>query len=338
MGRKVTKKPTKIKSLFNAPSAKAPLSEKADFLEILALRESDHDVSMQDLIEITGRVDEDEADRAIPGTISDQAAEIEAAETLDEHKQRIRDLGPASDLYPYDVSEDLLAVRSKWGDFPTHFLYWFLLFATRLNMRDDRQHGGLDGALLFEQVCLEVAKKYVGGPVDNRVRGLLFGTARHNLQWADETENRDRFAENVNVLCKELGEGHEFRAKDLDLQLTAKDDKLDVVVWRNFTDGKCGKLIVFGQCKTGSNWRQEMPRLNPDAFCRRWWHNPPAVLPVRLFFVSDRITNAPFYHASEAGVILDRCRILEHALELSDKTVKACAKWTQAVIKDHKIK
>src|SRR5258706_4917437 len=110
------------KSLFDAPSAQAPLAQKADYLELLALREADHDVSLQDLIEITDRADEDaDAERDLPTAESDLALETESARTLDEPKQRVRHPGPATELYPLNGSEDLLAIRAPWGESPKDF-------------------------------------------------------------------------------------------------------------------------------------------------------------------------------------------------------------------------
>src|SRR5258706_10286535 len=99
MTKKTRKKSSRpAKSLFDVPSAQASTSEKADYLEVLALRETDHDVSQQDLIEIAGRADEEDPDKDVPGVESDLALENQAAETLDEHKQRLRDLGLAGKL------------------------------------------------------------------------------------------------------------------------------------------------------------------------------------------------------------------------------------------------
>lgn len=321
------------KSLFNAPSATAGVSERADYLELLALRNHDGDAALQDLIEIVDRAEGQETDDSESEVDEDRQLEAAAAEALDEHSQRVRDLGPAEDLYPYTIDGDLLSVREDLAERDESFLYWFLLFCTRLNMRDDRTHGGLDGAQVFERLSLHTAIRYWGGLKDSRVGGLVFGTARETLTWIDETENETKFAANVNHLCKELGEGVKFRAKDDDLKLVAKDDKLDVVVWRDCSDGQPGKLIGFGQCKTGSNWINELPRLQPESFCKRWWHNQPVVLPVKLFFLADRITSSRYHLGVEAGVLLDRCRILEYSNDLPEKLLRDCATWTRAAMK-----
>jgi hypothetical protein len=46
-------------------------------------------------------------------------------------------------------------------------------------MSNDRTHAGIDGAELVERMSLEIAIRYLGGPTDKRVEGLLLGLARH---------------------------------------------------------------------------------------------------------------------------------------------------------------
>lgn len=327
------------KSLFNAPSASAGVSEKADYLELLALRNNDRDAALQDLIEIVDRAEGQEKEDSEVEVDEDRELEAAAAEALDEHSQRLRDLGPAQDLYPYTIDGDLLSVRGDFAvDRDESFLYWFLLLCTRLNMRDERIHAGLDGAQLFERLSLQTAIRYWGGLKDSRVGGLVFGTARETLHWENETEDESKFAANINHLCKELGEGIKFRAKDDDLKLAAKDDKLDVVVWRDCSDRQRGKLIGFGQCKTGSTWINELPRLQPESFCKRWWHDQPVVLPIKLFFLADRVSSSRYHLGVEAGVLLDRCRMLEYSYDLPEELICDCATWTRAAMQDNAMK
>jgi len=204
---------TNIKSLFDAPSSSASSVEQADYIELLALRNADSDVSLQDLIGITHRMDDEDEPKG--GVESDLKNENKAASALDEHTQRIRDLGPASYLYPYEVHGDLIAIRDNISNDKINFLYWFMLFATRLNMKSDRVHGGYDGADLFEHLCLIVAKNYFGTTNDSRVDGMVFGTARNKLSWEDDTEDISKFGQNVDTLCKRivsaviLGQKHE---------------------------------------------------------------------------------------------------------------------------------
>ena len=255
------------------------------------------------------------------------------SEAFRELAERIEHLGPAASLYPFELLGDEVRVRSSPRHRDQDWLYLFLLFATALNMRDQRKHAGLDGAEVFEKLSAEVALRYFGGPQDSRVRGMVFGTAR--IRWPDD-EDADAdvgsFRAAVNDLCDHLGEGRFFRPKN-NKQVRARDDKLDVVVWREFSDKRAGKLIAFGQCKTGTHWGAELPRLNPRSFCDRWFDTPPAVQPVKLFFLSDRVSGDLTHDAYEAGVLFDRCRILDYAHELPQALLRDCARWTKAALR-----
>jgi hypothetical protein len=170
------------------------------------------------------------------------------------------------------------------------WIYLFLLLATALNMRDNRKHAGLDGAELFELLSAEVALRYLGGRQDSRARKHVFGTSRCNWPEGDDTDLDDlnEFGSSINELCKLIGEGGAYRPKTKK-RVHARDDKLDVVVWREFSDKRASKLMGFGQCKTGTHWSHELPRLNPRSFCDRWLDTPLASPPIKMFFLTDRI-------------------------------------------------
>ena len=59
-------------------------------------------------------------------------------------------------------------------------------------------------------------------------------------------------------------------APENETKVTAKDGKLDIVVWRRFADGRPGQLIGFGQCKTGTSWPDDLTKLQPEGFCAKW--------------------------------------------------------------------
>ena len=252
-------------------------------------------------------------------------------EAFQELADRIKHLGPAAFLYPFELLGDELRVRPSTRHRDQDWLYLFLLFATALNMRDARKHAGLDGAEVFENLSAEVALRYFGGPNDSRVRSMVFGTARIRWSVEQDTEADVRsFEAAVNDLCQQMGEGRFFRQK-AGKRIRARDDKLDVVVWRGFSDQRAAKLIGFGQCKTGTHWAPELPRLNPQSFCERWFDTPPAVHPIKLFFLTDRLEGDLTHDAYEAGVLFDRCRILDYTHELPPTLLSDCARWSKAV-------
>jgi hypothetical protein len=316
-----------MKDLLATPSWQAGRVRLADHIELCALRSSRNRFSAGDLIaSFDRREDEDE-----------EKFERPANEAFQELAERVTHLGQAASLYPFVLFGDELRVRSSARRRDQDWLYLFLLFATALNMRDQRRHAGLDGAEIFERLSAEVALRYFGGPTDSRVKGMVFGASR--IRWSD-SEGSDAdlglFQVAINDLCGRLGEGRFFRQK-ANKRISARDDKLDLVVWRGFSDLRPSKLIGFGQCKTGTHYGSELPRLQPDAFCRRWLDTPLAVVPVKLFFLSDRLEGDLTHDAYEAGVLFDRCRILDYSQRLPEELLADCARWTKAAVRNYGI-
>jgi hypothetical protein len=224
--------------------------------------------------------------------------------------------------------------EGDWRDLPN--LYLFLLLATRTDMRRDRLQDRVDGTALFEQVCAWVAERFWGGPSPN-VKSVVFGTGR--LCSAGAPSNREavdqgRFQSMIGELCQRLGEGVGFLAKG-DWHVTARDGKLDVVVWRSFADRRPGQLIGFGQCKTGTYWHEGLTTLQPGDFCAKWMIRRPAVLPVRLYFVADRVKARWADRCTDAGVLFDRCRIMEYASDLPPHLATSVRTWVRASISSH---
>jgi hypothetical protein len=328
-----------VKSLFRAPSPQAGPTVLADFAELLALRNERHSASDRDIISALERLAEDDEDKL----------ERPLADAFQELTLRGLHLGAdAKDRYPFEVEGDIIRLREPYPKAERDFLYLFFLMATRLNMKMDRSYSGFDGAELFEYLSLEVAKRYWGGADDARVDGLVFGTARYNRDAKDADEvDIGKFSTAVNDLCDAMREGAEFRAKDPG-PIKAKDAKVDLVVWRDFADQRAakpidnlrhrhGKLIGFGQCKTGSNWVDELEKTNPAKFCENWFHDQPLVKPIKLFFVCDRFVH-PWHEKTRGLILFDRCRLVEYADHVSSELIWKCARWTKSVLEANKIK
>jgi hypothetical protein len=320
-----------MKNLFDTPSWQAGRVRIADHAEVLALRPPQLRTSSEDLIACFDRSEDEDEDKF----------ERPVSEAFEELADRAIHLGEAAHFYPFDIDRGAIELRKGFLRKEEHFLYLFLLFATKLNMRDDRKHAGLDGAELFELLSCEAAKRYWGASTsqrktDGRVKGLVFGTARFHWLGCDEVLEKNSFASAVNELCAGMREGEFFRPKDKK-PARAQDDKLDVVVWREFSDQQPGKLIGFGQCKTGTNWSNELPRLVPYTFCKDWLHNMPIVDPIKLFFLTDRLADFRYHYGYQGGIIFDRCRVLDYADSLPPKLVAACARWTKAVLRKSKL-
>ncbi|MEK6235154.1 MAG: hypothetical protein N2C14_10600 [Planctomycetales bacterium] len=200
-----------------------------------------------------------------------------------------------------------------------------------MNMLNDRVHAKQDATLLFEVLCQEVAVRHWGGP-SPFVKAFIFGTARADEASDDDEIDETGFKASVDQLCKELGEGIQYSPPEDGYRITARDGKLDVVVWRRFADKRSGQLIGFGQCKTGTHWKTGLSQLRPEDFADKWFLQRPAVIPIRLYFVADRVTTHWYDACKDGGIVFDRCRIMEHAIDLPGELVDRLRKWVDAAM------
>lgn len=290
------------------PTPQADPPELADFAELECMKHGN--VSMRALIAALERNEENDYSLGVP---EESAVEQRIEAAFDQVDIRIQACGSR---YPFVIEQKgpILkmnpAINKDYRD-----LYCYLLLTTRLNMKDNRTFSGIDGTLLLEKVAAEVAQAYWG----TRAESLVFGTS----------EGAQDFDVKIDRLCKKLNEGGGFKKRGEE-KVTAKDGKLDVVVWKDFSDKKAGKLVGFGQCKTGTNWKDTLTQLQPDSFCAKWFKDSIAVKPVRIFFVSEALSRGSWYEiACDGGIVFDRCRIMDYGTALTPSTMKKVAAWAQ---------
>ena len=296
------------------PSAQADLNELADFVEIAAWQRGSRSITatLQDL----GRLEENDYSDGVP---EEETAEevVDAAYSELSQRQEFCRTG-----YPFVLDQRgyTLRVRQDCQESKA-VIYKYLLLATRLNMNANRCYSGYDGTLLLEELAAEVAREYLGA----RAESLVFGTAVESATFPDKVDD----------LCSKIGEGGGFK-KPNNTPLKEKDGKLDIVVWKSFADGAAGKLIGFGQCKTGTNYKDQLAQLQPDAFCKKWLRNQPAFTPIRMFFIAEALPRINWYNAvSDAGLLFDRCRIIDFCDSVAPETLGKIKDWTEAAAKDH---
>ncbi len=295
------------------PSPRASRHELADHAELICWRQSG--TSTTALSHLLGRLeDNDYSDGGVPEEEeTDQVAE-DAFREVERRQEACRD------GYPFAVGEQgyTLKIRPDAANHK-HIVYKYLLLATRLNMDNNRVHADIDGTQLFEELAAETAREYFGA----RARSLVFGTAAVG----------NSFVNKVNYLCEQIKEGDGFPNPN-GATPRARDGKLDVVVWKQFTDDLPGKLIAFGQCKTGTQYRDTITQLQPDAFCDKWFLKGPAVSPIRMFLVSEALPRGDrsnWYDLSrDAGLLFDRCRIVDYCDGLCEDVLAKMKAWTSA--------
>ncbi len=235
----------------------------------------------------------------------------------------IRRLDGTNSRYPFELIKSGNVLRFKGLKSIHDYLYVYLFFATRLNMKDDKKHENIDGTLLFEEISADTASNYFGSNSQSHIIG---------------TSGTGGFKTKIEGLCGLINEGNRFENKSGG-QITENDGTLDFVTWIDFSDKRPSKLIAFGQSKTGTDWETHMSRLQPENFCSLWFTRMPAHIPIRMYFIADVPENSNWFKtSSKGGILFDRIRILNYAPEnfkfpAAEERIK---KWTDAALKSAK--
>ncbi len=296
------------------PSARADVHELADFAELQAWAYGS--VSAREIVAFLGREGESDPNVGCDDVDDKNAESLD--EVMDEIERRKRACRAG---YPYALDARGNVIRYQDDGSLQTLLYGYLLLSTRLNMKSSRTHAGIDGANLLEEVSAEALRSYLGS---DRAKAIVFGTAAGSAD----------FPGKVTSLCEDLNEARGFQAIDSHAPVYANDDKLDVVGWIPFCDQAASQIIVFGQCKTGTAWTEHLCQLQVDAFIRSWVDGHFLLDPSRAFFVSEAINRARWGHfAVKAGLLFDRCRIVDCCKTLNSPLQKMVKKWSKAALK-----
>jgi hypothetical protein len=299
--------------LPKAPTPRAEIHELADFAELLCLEKDQ--TSAREIVAYLGRVDDNEHNDGC-----DDDAD-EAAELLDDVMNEVDRRAHACPTgYPFRLDRKGTVLRFELTeDQQKSSIYIYLLLSTRLNMKDKRVHDNIDGTHLLEELGAHVLRNYLGG---SKAKTLVMGTSIGGT-----------FEKRVQALCERLCEGTGFRNLD-DAPVKAQDDKLDAVAWVPFRDSLPGQLIIFGQCKTGSNWENLVHQLQPDAFVKKWMQDPILVNPIRAFCISEAANRATWKGTNVgAGILLDRCRLVDFSDNADADLMQRMNRWIEAARK-----
>ena len=224
----------------------------------------------------------------------------------------------SKNAYPFDISKYGLSFRKCSSP-----AYQFQLLVSFNN--HSRGNIGANEApahKLFEELSAAAAGQYLG---DSKT-SIAFGFPRSSLPKG--------FREAVNCLAELLGEGEACRDRQ-GLQ-EAKDDKLDVVAWKEFPDRKASKLILFGQCAIGQHWSRKVNELQPEKWCKRNFIELPAVNPIPAFFVPRTLSERDAEEAGIDQILLDRCRISSLCSGLlDDQLEKRLWNWIRTTLLDN---
>lgn len=309
------------------PEATADKHELADYVEWQAWQNGHF--SIEDLKSELTRLGDDDYSAGVPENevIFQEEGNIEVEQAIIEVYDELGIRAKACDgMYPFVLEYNSTVLSQKVSqNMEIWEIYKFLLLATRLNMKVNKKHAGIDGTLLFEELSAIVAEIFFG----DKSESLVFGARPGDPNFEVKIEN----------LCDKLGEGGGYGKKIPAQDPKTKDGKLDFAVCKYFSDMKAGKLIGFGQCKTGNHWDDEVTELQPENFCKKWFKESPAFTPIRMFFVSEALSLDYWYNYSvDAGLLFDRCRIIdfcsdsERKKSIGDEILHKIALWNEDAV------
>ncbi|MFZ1526906.1 MAG: hypothetical protein WAT22_18930 [Saprospiraceae bacterium] len=275
----------------NTPSSRAYIEELADYWEILVLKTIDAPIAVQDILgDLTIELDEINHDGIFSedDIVSDQLKLV-----MDEIDRRF---SACSNNYPFNLNGTRLEVNPAISEY-NKSIYIFFLLATRFNMSNYNVQNGLDGTLLFEQLCGPIGKHFWGYNTDYIING---------------TSARGGFPERVGDITKLIKEGEGFNNSNHG-NVTKKDDGVDIVLVKYFSDQRPSKLIGLGQCKTGTDWQKTFNKSKIVDFCSNWFRDNPILDPIPIAFISDTLYHQfNDYSNSKGCLIFNRFRLMEY--------------------------
>jgi hypothetical protein len=278
-----------MKTLPFPTDPKDPI-ECADWLELTAMVSAEKDAAFANLERNLKRLGV-YAGRSPNASTLEEDARIESAcsEVKAELFRRSLAAGVA---YPFEVATGRIIFVGLKSESAA---YVFCLCLSWFGWQP-RKGGKVFPRRLFEDLSKHAAAAFVHG------NALRFGAPR--------TELPSNFKQALLRLSLEIREG---KVKNLVGPLTAQDDTLDLIAWRDHPDFSEGKLMLVGQCASGKDWESKKRELDVEAFFDDWFEDkPPTLLKsmILAFFVPHRIPRAKWVRVTKrAGILFDRCRI-----------------------------
>ena len=298
----------------NIPTTNATPPDYADFLELMCIA-NDGEYSIVNGTkkiaygsdEIDNEGVESEDDR-VYNKLQEALGEIDA--------RKVR----CNNRYPFATRQNSILLDPVCEEHDK-LVYLYLLFATRNNMSRNKIKVTIDGTLLFEEISSLIIKNYWG----DRAESFAFGTS-----------SSGGFRAKIEEIIAKIKEGVKYK----DPEETTHDEQdggLDIVVWKSFSDKRKSKLIGFGQCKTGTEWRTSVALPLPEQFCQTYLSEMPYLNPVKIFFTAEVCIQNYEAHARKAGLFFDRCRLMDFLpKQLPVDMLTRVQRWTNQSIIDWK--
>lgn len=137
------------------------------------------------------------------------------------------------------------------------------------------------------------------------------------------------FKQCLDFICTELGER---RGDVKSYNLPTMDEKVDVVAWRPFPDGRPGQVIIFAQCAAGKHWKSKAGEISLTLWRDyiNWLTSPLIAFTFPFVCLDDEV----WRHLSKQnnGFLLDRLRIASMfgPSDLSEPLLNQIKDWCDA--------
>ena len=256
----------------------------ADWAELQILYSEDERISLEYIRTELDIVGSDASDDNGGAFDSGQRSERLISQAVREIERREGDAGNG---YPFKWDGSSLELRpdvERWNPY---------VFCLMVCDRDFWVSGD-ESPKIFEHVASAALSSYLQGDT------VRFGSPR------------DTLPSDIKGALDELSRltGDPLAVGGFPTQSTDKDLKLDVVGWRNFTDGRASKVLVYMQCATGENWEGKKTELDLSAGST-WnqimhWTIPP----VKALAIPYIVSPGDEWRRVTTGILLfDRLRI-----------------------------
>lgn len=250
--------------------------------------------------------------------------EIRVEELLAEIELR-RGLG--STVYPFTTIDDRIVLVD---DVPGAKAYTFLLALSSeyASFRGDRRAKNVEAE--FDEICLAAAKVFLG----RNASGVRF--ARNSHDAGDRGTRPTNFVEAIHWLREllrlppgerepveesETEHWEDKESEDAEPRLlnSYNDGGVDVVAWWHFKDGRVGSPVLLAQCTVQLKWERKTSDIKVELW-KKWidFSTVPPQTALMIPFAIERDHGLWDNRTLEAGVIIDRHRLIELLDELDD--------------------
>lgn len=309
----------------DSPQLNDTRSQFADWIELRALVSSRGVASRAEILRLEakqaesshGLVDDLDSGEELEREILEGDAAMLADAVADEITFRTQTLGHAYPFLLRTRSEGwtLEVIADAFGQLACQVYVFCLLVSAvrdgRLAEKDVQAAAGADFARLFQDLSYLSAVLLLEGD------GVSFGWPR---------PDGSKYLDAIQNFAQAYGVG-EARGRHLpSSSRKEKDEGIDIIAWREFSDRRAGKLLLLGQVASGNDWTTKSVQGAVDRFLD-WFVTHPAKFYIPAIFIpflqhhkfvsvkAESYDRAVLDHCRRTeisfGLVMDRLRIVE---------------------------